>query len=160
MADANKMVTRAECNAIASGAFAGELNRCPTKAEIVATGKFIVAGSYADNQLVKYSDLSAKPTKPMLRFGVGSLTSSNACKVVVLLAIPDAMIVHIEIYTTDGTSAGSASFQVGDTEVSASIWPPIFEDNTITSTRITGVSYNGKIYQNPPLTTDNAIYTW
>lgn len=82
MADANKMITRTECNALAPGAFTGELNRCPTKAEIVATGKFIVAGSYANNQLVKHSDLSVKPTKPMLRFGVGSLTSSNMCKVV------------------------------------------------------------------------------
>ncbi len=160
MADANKMITRTECNAMAPGTFTGELNRCATKAEIDATGKFIVSGSYANNQLVKHSDMSAKPSKPTIRFSVGELTSSNMCKVVTPRAALNAVIVNIEIITTNGTSSGGAYFQIGDTSVDTSIWPPIYDKNTITSTRITGISYDGKMYQNPPLTTDNAIYTW
>lgn len=59
MAVAFKMATCADCNAIAPGAFTGELNRCPTKAEIVATGLLLVSGNYANNQLVSLADITA-----------------------------------------------------------------------------------------------------
>ena len=54
-----KMATCADCNEIVSGAFSGDLDRCPTKAEIEATGVLKVAGNYADNQLVNLADISA-----------------------------------------------------------------------------------------------------
>lgn len=246
MADANKMITRAECNSIAPGAFTGELNRCPTKAEIVATGRFTVSGSYADNQLVKYADVKAmspslsispttqsigisgssftlnitcnttwkitypswcsgtasgrgnssvrvtvasnsgKPSRsgsitvtttapsnnitktcsvsqsglPTIQFGVWGLTSSSACKVTAQGAVRDAIMVHIEVNTTDGVSSGMASFAVGNTEASVSIWPPIFDENTVRGYRVVSINYNGKMYANPPITTGNAVYQW
>lgn len=55
----NGIATRANCNTIASGSFSTslDLTKCPTKAEIIATGKLKVSGSYANNQCVRYSDI-------------------------------------------------------------------------------------------------------
>lgn len=58
-----KMATCADCNEIAGEkVFTENLNKCPTKAEIVAKDAFVITGSYADNQLVSVSDIFAKPT--------------------------------------------------------------------------------------------------
>lgn len=112
MADANKMITRAECNALAPGAFTGELNRCPTKAEIVATGKFIISGSYSNNQLVKYGDvslstptLSISPTMQTMVIAGGSFTLNITCNTSWKIAYPSWCS-----GTTSGT--GNASIRV------------------------------------------------
>lgn len=98
--------------------------------------------------------------KPTIRLGVYGLTSSNTCRVSALAGVRDILLVHIEVNTLDGVSTGSASFTSGSTEASASIWPPIFDEESIMGYRITGVTYGGSMYSNPPLTTNNAIYTW
>lgn len=56
----NGIATRGDCNTIVAGAFTGDLTRCPTKAEILATGKLQItnASNYSDNQCVKYSDIT------------------------------------------------------------------------------------------------------
>lgn len=86
-----KMATCADCNAIAPGTFAGELNRCPTKAEIVATGLLLVSGNYADNQLVNLADITANfqlsitPVTQVVAMAGGSfnlnITSNTAWKI-------------------------------------------------------------------------------
>lgn len=53
----NGIATRANCNTIASGSFSTslDLTKCPTKAEIIATGKLKISGSYDSNQCVHFS---------------------------------------------------------------------------------------------------------
>lgn len=51
------IATRADANIKKSGAYTSDLKRCITKSSAIAAG-FTVSGSYANNQLVKYSDLS------------------------------------------------------------------------------------------------------
>lgn len=79
--ETNGIATRGDCNGIASGSFADDLTRCPTLAEILATGKLkLNGGSYANNQCVKYSDLAANyqlsvnPTTYTAVIGGGSFT--------------------------------------------------------------------------------------
>lgn len=239
-----KMATCADCNAIVPGAFTGELNRCPTKAEIVATGLLLVSGNYANNQLVNLADITANfllsisptvqvvampgssftlnitcntswkiaypswcsgPTTgtgnasirvtvasntgnsrsgsitvtttapsenisktcavsqsglPTIRLGVYGLTTSSICRVTASAAVKDTMMVNVQVNTLDGVSTGSAHFEPGDTEASASIWPIIPDQERVTGYRIENIAYNGNIYNNPPLTAGNAIYEW
>jgi hypothetical protein len=51
------IATRADANIKKSGAYTSDLKRCITKSSAIAAG-FTVSGTYANNQLVKYSDLS------------------------------------------------------------------------------------------------------
>lgn len=58
-----KIATKGTCNIIEagnmnSGSFLGDLIACPTYGEIIETEKFIVNGTYEDNQLVKESDIT------------------------------------------------------------------------------------------------------
>lgn len=59
-----KIANKAKCNIIEggnmnSGSFLGDLiSECPTYKEIIETDKFIVNGTYEDNQLVKESDIT------------------------------------------------------------------------------------------------------
>ena len=59
-----KIANKAKCNIIEggsvnSGSFLGDLiSGCPTYKEIIETDKFIVNGTYEDNQLVKESDIT------------------------------------------------------------------------------------------------------
>lgn len=58
-----KIATKGTCNIIEggsmnSGAFLSDLIACPTYGEIIETEKFIVNGTYEDNQLVKESDIT------------------------------------------------------------------------------------------------------
>lgn len=59
-----KIATKGKCNLIesggvSSGSFLGDLiSECPTYKEIIETDKFIVNGTYENNQLVKESDIS------------------------------------------------------------------------------------------------------
>lgn len=58
-----KIATKGKCNLIESGglysgSFLGDLIACPTYKEITETDKFIVNGTYEDNQLVKESDIT------------------------------------------------------------------------------------------------------
>jgi hypothetical protein len=59
-----KIATKGKCNLIESGglysgSFLGDLiSECPTYKEITETDKFIVNGTYEDNQLVKESDIT------------------------------------------------------------------------------------------------------
>lgn len=59
-----KIATKGKCNLIESGgmysgSFLGDLiSECPTYKEITETDKFIVNGTYEDNQLVKESDIA------------------------------------------------------------------------------------------------------
>lgn len=58
-----KIATKGTCNIIESGsmnsgAFLSDLIACPTYKEIIGTDKFIVNGTYEDNQLVKESDIT------------------------------------------------------------------------------------------------------
>lgn len=55
----NGIATRSDCNTIQAGAFSQDLNKCPTRAEIIATGVLSVNGSYAENQEVRFSDIIA-----------------------------------------------------------------------------------------------------
>lgn len=99
--------------------------------------------------------------KPTIRLRVGALAGSNSCNVVALPAVRDDIMVSIVIETSDnGDTNGSAFIKTGGTGGSASLWPPIFDESTVTYTYIQGVNYNGKLYSTPPLTTDNAIYQW
>lgn len=60
----SKIATKGRCNfiesgGINSGSFLGDLiSKCPTYKEIIGTDKFIVNGTYEDNQLVKESDIT------------------------------------------------------------------------------------------------------
>lgn len=50
---------------------------CPTYSYIVATGYFNIRGSYSSDQLVKYSDISVKPTaRQTIQFTVNVLGNS------------------------------------------------------------------------------------
>ncbi len=98
--------------------------------------------------------------KPTIRFGVYGLITPNTCRVTASAGVHDTLLVHVEVDTFNGVSSGSAHFVSGDTQASASIWSPIFDENSIMGYRVTGVTYNDKIYSNPPLTTGNAIYEW
>lgn len=246
MAETTKTATCADCNAIAPGAFTGNLDRCPTKAEIVASDVLRISGNYADNQLVMLSDISlniklvlspANYTAPIsggsftlnitcntawrvtypgwcsgttsgtgnasirvtvasnannlsrngaitvttaasgnnitktcsvsqnglptIRLNVWGLTFSNTCEIRASQAILDDMSVHIEIETSDsGDSTGTAFFEKGESKASASIWPPIFNEENIIRCSVKGINYNGKMYDTSPVTTANAIYTW
>lgn len=58
-----KIATKGTCNIIEagnmnSGSFLGDLIACPTYKEIIGTDKFIVNGTYENNQLVKESDIT------------------------------------------------------------------------------------------------------
>ena len=58
-----KIATKGTCNLIEagnmnSGSFLGDLIACPTYKEIIGTDKFIVNGTYENNQLVKESDIT------------------------------------------------------------------------------------------------------
>lgn len=55
-----RIATRAYCNSLVSGAFTSDTLRCPPWSEINATGKFIINGVYATNQLVREIDLVKK----------------------------------------------------------------------------------------------------
>ena len=59
----SKIATKGTCNIIEagnmnSGSFLGDLIACPTYKEIIGTDKFIVNGTYENNQLVKESDIT------------------------------------------------------------------------------------------------------
>ena len=59
----SKIATKGKCNLIESGgiysgSFLGDLIACPTYKEIIGTDKFIVNGTYENNQLVKESDIT------------------------------------------------------------------------------------------------------
>lgn len=51
-----KIATREFCNTLKSGSFGSELNRCPTKQELLSAG-FGVNGDYTDEQLVMEEDI-------------------------------------------------------------------------------------------------------
>lgn len=78
----NKIATKSDCNGKAPGAFPAtdDLTKCPTKAEIKATGILDVTGNYADNQCVMLSDivgnfkLTISPTSYTAVIGGGSFT--------------------------------------------------------------------------------------
>lgn len=58
-----KIATKGTCNTIEggnmnSGSFLSDLIACPTYKEIIGTDKFIINGTYEDNQLVKESDIT------------------------------------------------------------------------------------------------------
>lgn len=54
----NGIATKSDCNNIIANVFNSELTKCPTKQEILNTGKLSISSNYANNQLVKYQDIS------------------------------------------------------------------------------------------------------
>lgn len=52
----SKIATREFCNSLRPDVFTSDLNRCPTRSEIEATGLQVV-GSYAPTQLVMEKDI-------------------------------------------------------------------------------------------------------
>lgn len=241
-----KMATCADCNKIAGEkVFTENLNKCPTKAEIVAKDAFVITGSYADNQLVSVSDIFAKPTLsvspttqaissmaggsfylkitcnttwkvvypswcrgttsgtgnasirvtvasntdnsrsgsitvtttapsknisktcavsqsglPTIRLGVYRSTTPGTYRITASAAVKDAMMVNIQVNTLDGVSTGSAAFRTGDTEMLASVWPAIFDQEHVTGYRIENIACKNNMYDNPPIITGNTIYKW
>ena len=53
-----KMATWGYVNTLINTTVGSPANKCPTKAQLLATGKVLIGGSYASNQLVKESDIS------------------------------------------------------------------------------------------------------
>ncbi len=104
-----KMATCADCNEIAPNAFTGDLNRCPTKAEIVATGLLLVSGNYADNQLVNLADITANfqlsitPVTQTMVMAGGSFTLNITSNTAWKITCPDWCSVSAASGTGDAT---------------------------------------------------------
>lgn len=76
----DRIASRKYCNTLVSGVFTSDLERCPPWSEINATGKFVIGGTYAINQLVKRADLLAYvDTKKSFtvenKMGIGTIES-------------------------------------------------------------------------------------
>lgn len=67
-----KMASWGEINAKLGSTIGSPANRCPTKAMIEATGKATVTASYASNQLVPISAVSAKVMLPTNIITIGA----------------------------------------------------------------------------------------
>lgn len=60
--ETNGIANRRDCNEIVNNLFTSDLDKCPTKSEIINDIGIININEYTDNQLIKYSDLIEKET--------------------------------------------------------------------------------------------------
>lgn len=90
----NGIATATEIDAKIGSALASSLGgtKCPTKSQIVATGKASISGTYADNQCVKYADTAA---------------AAPPAETVQAIFIPQNLaghtIIGVNVYTTAGS---------------------------------------------------------
>ena len=54
----SKIATWGEVNTLVGSTIGSPANQCPTKAQLAATSRVVIAGSYASNQLVQLADIS------------------------------------------------------------------------------------------------------
>lgn len=98
-----KIATKSYCNTIVSGTFSNDLTKCPTKAEIIATGKLIVNGTYDNNQLVQYDDIGkyVDPVKKCTLYllGLNEMDDMQTVKF-------NDILITDEYYTFEGNNLG------------------------------------------------------
>lgn len=114
----NGIATRGDCNTIRPGAFASDLNKCPTRAEIIATSVLSVNGSYAQNQLVRFSDIVSASTS--IRVEPTNYSMGSTAGQFTITVYADAAWV-LSSYPTSYASVNITSGGAGSTTVTVTV---------------------------------------
>jgi hypothetical protein len=112
-----KLATWAEVNSrVGSGGTPA--GKCPTKAEVLATGKATVAGSYASNQLVQLVDVNTARSDNKVSVSA-TITGNREGTIRVAAAYPVASSITVYgSWTDDMGGRGTFSVLIGAGEVS------------------------------------------
>lgn len=141
-----KIATKGTCNTIEggnmnSGSFLSDLIACPTYKEIIETDKFIVNGTYENNQLVKESDITKYTGKNKNRsyiWGEWDLTTKTG-QVEVSNKILNIRIKQNFLYAPDTNLKITISVKLIYKNANSSYYTDITKNLTVNFTQTTSV---------------------
>lgn len=140
-----KIATKGTCNTIEggnmnSGSFLSDLIACPTYKEIIGTDKFIINGTYEDNQLVKESDITkytGKTKNYSYIWGEWDLTTKTG-QVEVSNKILNIRIKQNFLYAPDTNLKITISVKLIYKNANSSYYTDITKNLTVNFTQTTG----------------------
>jgi hypothetical protein len=117
----NGIATRADCNTKSAGTFSSDLTKCPTKGEILATGKLgLSGGDYATNQCVKFEHVMVANAAILFRISSGVLYAdifprmADSITFNITVTEMDAITTHSVVVTLQVGASGTVMIESGN----------------------------------------------